>query len=305
MPYATVFPEPYPLNFDPEQFRWMIYSHPARQHIRWFRAAQNPVFDPARKFSPTASSTVPDTYVHIEQSTEGVMAIVIVDGIQMRYGQTGQYQSGSATFIAMPDEIPASTHDWIIPQGNRDIGYPNYPTFRTTETLKVGVNAIPQTGTITASNTTITGVGTTFTQNFRDGDLIVANNASYACVVSSVVSDTHITVVSGPSISWNAMPFWKAVETLIYQPFTSIDEIRSSTSAFDPSTYEVSADGMHVQWLSHSTRPAVGTSYSILYRYAPKYVVLPDVATQGIYEMGVGTYLALRLRLWQPETYKT
>lgn len=305
----------YPIFWEPEAFRSMIYSHPESEHVRWWKRTVASTYNHSLGAQSTSDSVTGGAgYQVIDMSAPVAARKVIVAEPQLtrKFGEFGKYESGDLVMVGMPDEFPGIGYsDWILPIGNN--GWtpgqaPDTRVYRESQSVVRGEVLIPQAGTVVSAGSVVTGTGTAFTSAFAVGDVIVpASNPqpSAGLRITAISSDTSLTVESSPAPAWSGIPYLKGVDTLLYHPVAALDDIRAESTVYASSSYQVSADGSAVQWTDPVLSPAPGTRYSVLFRYQPKYVVVPNMGSLGHVVNGSALPFRLVLRLWQPETHRT
>lgn len=226
-----------------------------------------------------------------------------------RYLPQGTLQSGDLVITTMPDELPLSEEDWVLPNG-RQIGasppfmeLPDARTFVYRQLLIRGASDVAGAGTISSSGAAVTGAGTAFASFVQIGDILRAAGQSFR--VTAVASDTQITLDGSPSPAWSSISYTKAVEKLRHCPAVLIEEIRDAASIYKGGTdYALASDEETVQWKSAVNSPAPGTRYSIRYRYLPRYVVLGDMGLQRHVVRGERLPQRVIARIWNQETFR-
>lgn len=311
MPNPTAIVQPatirsLPQEFDPEQFRAMLQSHPAAERLRWWRATLDPAYT-----GPNTGGN--QTKWLREEQTNAREFLALVQGAQVlhRYLPQGALQSGDLVVTTMPDELPLAEEDWIVPIGRLNFGVdtgitslPDARTFVYRQLLTRGGVEIAGAGTITSSGNAVTGTGTAFTSLFQVGDILRAAGQSFR--VTTVSSNTQLTMDGSPSPAWSGNAYVKAVERLLQTPAAWIEEIRDSTKTYVPETdYALASDEATVQWKSAANSPAPGTRYSIRYRHLPRYVVLGDMGLQRHVVRGVRMPQRVIARFWNPESFRS
>lgn len=302
-------------DFDAEDFRELIYTHPFSKPIRWWKARLDPQFDPASGKLPAGQVL----YNRQEQFGISEFRAIIVDPtVARRYIPSAYYskfESGDVLITTMtrtPDgqaELPLMEHDWVVPLAQPDpVGYdgadsPTASIVPQREIVKRGATLVPQAGTVSTVGAAVTGVGTTFKAitGLVVGACIVV--AGTGLRVAAIADDTHLTLESAPAAPWKANAWALGVDKLIYPPVARIEEVWNGSTIVDASTYQLSDDDQTIEWLAVAGTPAPGTRYSVTYSYYPTYVV----TNIGLH-LFEPTTANLRLprtvagRLWKPET---
>jgi hypothetical protein len=294
---------PFPQNFQPELWRAMIYGSPNRQSFRWWQATIDPTYD--RRTGESNKTSEHYKWDHTEQNCGQYRALIADVRAIKKWLPQGEFQSGDIGMVFMPDEVDIGDHDWIQPLGlcAAPAGRPtNARTLQNKEPLVRGLSQVAATGTVSASGSAITGVGTAFLSTFQAGDILLCVNEGLR--VASVTDNTHLTVEAAPSPLWNGNTFAKAVDLLLYYPVSEIVAIADASNTYAPGTdFVLGVDGRTIQWQSlHS--PSYNTPYSVVYRYLPLYEVIPDMGVGGFPVGGVPQPVGHTLRLVRPDTYR-
>lgn len=296
-------------EIDPERFRNMIHSHPARQRIRVWRAMLDPgsVANPAtREFIPSeghprgGNSVSVSGVRYIEQP--GALqypALIQTAGKNAeRYFAAGTLPTGALSVTTLPDQLPLSSGDVIAPWGKSDSDadpergpgtIPN-AAFQTGQALMErgrDKHLTPLPGIVTIEGRTMTGMGTNFTQTLFAGDVLRAMGET--AVVARVDSDTSLLLADGeflPETPWNGVPVHRADDCLPEGMAFSADQVLLPSGALaDPGTFRLSPGGDRVLWSGlpgiAAGVPAPGTTYSLLYRFFPRYQVQGDLSQQA------------------------
>jgi hypothetical protein len=291
----------YQADWQPERFRAVIYSHPGRQRIRWWKATRSVAYDSTRGRQPSGTSE----WDYTEQITAANGQLVsscraLVDDVDMntKYAQWGQLVEADQICVTMPDELPIGEHDIVQPLGN-DFGDSRISRFA--ETVTRGGTLMPLSGTISSIGTAVTGVGTTFTMSVQVGDVVTA--AGRSARVTAVTNDTHLTLDVAPNPAWTNLDYFKGYDPIIQGSVIRIDSIAAADGSIYPAaSYMMGADGSSIQWVSGSTSPAPGAKYSITYWFAPRYYALANLGTTGPVTHGVSLPRRVVLRLYHVET---
>jgi hypothetical protein len=282
-----------PLEFDPQDFRAICYTHPNSERVRWWKAY--PQLPLSRGVTSQAK------WSHVEQDVSAFRAIVQGERIARRYfPEAGQILSGDLFVTTMPDEIPLSDHDWIMPIGRFQQGdetLPDARTFTWKERLTRGAVLVDKAGTVSSSGTNVTGSGTAFTADFTEGSVIQAGGQAF--VVTAVTDDTHLAVESAPTPAWNGHDYSSGVETLLRTPAAEIVEIFDDQRAYNVDVdVRLASDGQTIEWLSAVKSPPAGGEFTIVYNYYPKYVVMPDLGRRRHGVRGLPLPQSVVCRLW-------
>lgn len=291
-------------QFDPEDFRAFILSHPSSQFIRWYRAFPDPTYDPTTTKAAFASGK--SKWRRVEQTLQGDYRAIIRGGSAIRaYTQYAELPTGSVIITTMPDELPLGIADWVAPIGmgrEFDPDSPDQRTYEYKETVTRGQDRETGAGTISSSGTAVTGTGTAFTSFLRVGDIVLA--AGQGRRITAITDDTHLTVESSPSPVWNGNDYQRAFERLLYHPVVSLTTVEDAATAYTVKTdVTVDTDERSVRWFSASDSPAFGTRYGVTYRYLLKYQVFDDLTTQRQRAHGVALPQSVVATIWKPETH--
>ena len=289
---------PYEQDLQPEDFRSLIYSHENRQFIRWWKAIVDPSFNRLSGAAfPQSNKT---RWIYEEQNVARYMAIVSDTKNMKRYMPQGSFESGDLTLMCMPDEMPISDHDWVLPLGPTLSGY-DARTSIAKEPLIRGQRSEVGVGTLTSSGTAVTGSNTYFSTFLRAGDIV--QSAEVPLRVASVISDTSLTLESAPSPAWNGNEFSRCREWLTYYPAQGIEEIRDTTKTYYPNTdFILASDGRTILWNSATGSPTPGATLSVRYDYYPKYMVVAGQILSTHRVQGIAQPQVVTLRIIKPDT---
>jgi hypothetical protein len=288
-------------DLDPEDFRAFINGAAASQVIRWWKSSLNPNYTLiSADFDPTTGQ---QKWNYQEQCNIAQYRALIRDGQWMkRYGQEGSLQVGDMTIMTMPDELPVGDHDLVVAYGRAFTmqGLPlNARTLLNKEACTRGRLEIQQNGTVTSTGASVTGVGTTFTQ-LGVGALVRA--AGQALRITTIASDTSMTVESPPAPIWNSNNYVSLVDQLLYWPVAEIEEIQVAAGALIPGVdYTLNTDEKTINWLSLNA-PAAGIGFSVVYRYYPKYQVIGDLGLSNHSIRGIPLPQTCVMRLYKPDS---
>jgi len=208
-----------PWESDPEDFRGLIYGAPNSERLRWWRAVPDPTFAPSSASAQTNAGG--KKWLHIEQPVGPFRALVGGTRIVARYVPQGEYLSGDITLTTMPDELPLSSHDYIVTMGDVD-DTPAPIDARSMiykETIRRGSIIVAQAGTIASSGTSVTGRGTQFTL-LNPGDILVVARTPLGRIVS-ILNDTGLILDTPTALAGNA--FSVAREQLKWDTSVFID----------------------------------------------------------------------------------
>ena len=293
-----------PQDFDPEEFRALIYNSPMSTRVRWWRALPDPTFN--KTAGQAATATGGAKFIRTEQQQRNFR--VLPSGLKTvkRYLQQGQFENSDMSFMFMPDEFLISDHDWVCPIGRVDGGTlstVNAPVNVYKDYLIRGSVQLPQAGTVSSSARVITGVGTQFTQ-LNVADVITANKIGAKIV--SIASDTTLTIDRDLGVAWNANAYSRGVERLLHDTAVGLDSLADAgTDYVLPSACQIGPDAQTLVWVSAAGSPEIGVTIGVVYRYLPKYLILPDAGTHRRTVDGIGMPWTVVGRLYNPETHRS
>jgi hypothetical protein len=265
------------VDYDPALFASMLRSNHQSECIRWWRAHLDPTYD--RRAGVAADGG--RKWLHVEQNTGDYVAGITGTETQTKFTPQGSWPAGSIMVTTMPDELPIGPEDWICPMGRSGSGAGETLDARAVlhkDLMIRGGTDVPMVGTISASGSSVTGSATTFTTALQVGDIVKAAGTSLR--VSAIGDNTHLTLESAAP-AWSGIEWARCDDVAARAPMALIEYIADAAGAYTVGVnVATSADGMRVQWLSATASPAPGVRYSIIYRYFPRYVVLPDGVAQ-------------------------
>lgn len=300
-----------PQQFEPEQFRAMIYASYQGERVRWWQAMQDPSYSQESGVAQTALGK--SKWIRNEKYVPMYRAIVQRVHLVRNYYAEGALEDGDIVVTSMPDELPFADHDWILPMGRIDTGITSQPDARTIgqkEIIIRGNTQITQPGMVSTQQghvgvTTVSGTGTSFRSSFVVGDIIQAVNQSYRIV--SITDDATLSIEAGPSPYWPGSSYSKMTDTTIFDIIGRIDVIQGADSTIyvQGRDYNLASDQKTIQWLSSTNSPAAGAQYSIYYHYYPKCEVLRDLGTIRRTVAGTGLPQTVLAKFWRPEVFRS
>lgn len=292
-------------DFDPEEFRALVYGHPKSVHLRWFKAFSDPTYNPASGLSNTRAGK--SKFLRIEQEVTDVRVLIRDVRAAKRFlPQGGEFLEGDLAMTYLPDEIDPTDHDLIIPLGKRNATGDGYETRLLThkETLVRGADLVDGSGVVSASGATITGVGTAFLTEAAPGDTLAATGGAYR--ILAIASDTSLTLDFPPAPAWNGNSYQIGGERLLHTPAVRIEDIRTADQIYFPGVdFDLDPNGQRVRWLSPATSPLVGTPFAVSYRFLPRYEAMPDMGVKREAVNGIPLPQTLVLRLVQAESSRS
>lgn len=123
--------------------------------------------------------------------------------------------SGEFTIDVNDSEIVKISTDGVL-RTTSDGGWEGYP------------DATAGTGTISTTGTTLTGSGTSFSDELQEGSIITADNEDV--IVSSITDDTNATLIAGPSSDFSGDSFTYRTPGVVY----SADNQRFGVGTYSP-----------------------------------------------------------------------
>lgn len=292
----------------PEVYRRYLYAHPGSQHLRWWKAIPSSDYDPHRgqraSSDPTANIAA---YNYVEQTIPQRMALAYDVDLRTIYSSQGKLVDGDQYLVSMQDELPVGPYDLVALLGK----FPGESRTYIHKVTLIRANVlIPQTGTISSSGTTVTGTGTSFQSTLQVGDLIVPSSypVASALKVIAIASNTSLTLSGTPTPAWTGMNWSKGVDVLPRGLLASFDTVQTDSTVYPTSAYKAgtvtigSQSYDTVQWTDPTNSPGPGARYGVIYRYFPKWMVLPDIGMPGPIVNTRPMPQRVVMRLYQPET---
>lgn len=293
---------PFDEQFEPEDFRALIYGAATSQSVRWWRAEIDPSFDPATGIQAASAGKM--KWLHTESDVSLYRALISDSSNRKRYFPQGVIEVGDMTIVVMPDEIAIGDHDWVMPIGRANetvTGVTNARLLQHKVTLTRGTRVLIGAGIVSSSGTAVVGSGTTFTTTFNPFDVISA--AGTKLRIAAIIDDTHLTLESVPITPWSGNNFSRLYDAFLYYPVWRVDSIvDASTRYVENVDYKLAPDGRSILWLSVTRSPAAGAPLSCVYSYYPKYEVLGDLGTRQHGVGGVRLPQTNLLRLVKPDS---
>jgi hypothetical protein len=335
---ANIIPDPpfyrnnvitYPQRFDPGQFYSYVYSHPLSQEVLWYKAYPNTTYSKQTGLMADAT-TNPSKWDRQLQITTNRRAIISASRLSRDFTSFGKLELADVVIVSMPDELPLSENDWVVPMGRGELDQAGLraPSFVAKEYITRGNTKYVGNGTIAASGTTITGTGTNFLTDANIGDIIEAGGEQI--LITSISNSTRLTVETAPSPTWNGQKYSFCYDNLLFYPAAKLLDVYqdvagndysgqqywatafwdystgiTANTLYDPKAdLKIAADGRRIVWKSASMCPKVGEVYGVIYRHYLKYVVLPEVTVQRPSTAGFPLPQTTYARQWGPETFK-
>lgn len=289
---SDVFIPPYQSLLEAQEFRAFIYSDENAQHIRWWRAVVDPAFNRATGKATPQANTV--KWLHEEQDVSRFQAIISDARVARRYYPQGSFVLGDLVMMTMPDEIPVDDHDWVCPIGGAS---GEARLLRSKEPMIRGARIEAGEGTASSAGNVIVGTGTAFSTFLRHGDILDALGQQLR--ITSISSDTALLLESAPSPAWSGNSYSRRRDLLTYYPAADIEEIRDADGLYIPADDFLLVGERTVNWAGRS--PAPGATFSIVYRYYPRYQVVPNMilGSHGIRKLPQP--IVATLRLFKPD----
>lgn len=266
------------MSLDPAYQRSLIYASPLSERIRWWKAVHDPNNDEAQGKVNTSGGT--DKWLREEQDVSTYRAIVGNTKIARKYFPQGDVMEGDIAITTMAGEIGLGDHDWVMPIGVNDTTWRGLPDYRTTEHKEQvvrGGDETVMTGTVSSFGSTVTGTGTDFTQ-YRAGDVLKAGNQQL--VVSTVVSVTQLTTVSGASPALSGNSHKRGRERLQFTPAVYLLRVLTSSRGYTYLTeVSLASDEATLKWIDPSIAPNPGQRISLAYDVRNLYLVQFDLGS--------------------------
>lgn len=263
-----------PEDFDSGEFRALLYSHPARMFVRWWRAWHDPASDPARSsFAETGK------YTREEVALPGVCILVTDIASSRRLREVVQdFEVGDITVQFLPDEIDLRESDQIVLWGRCGDGS-DAPALPGQCLLVRGATPVALPGTASTNGATLT-CSAGITGRVQAGDIVRALGAPLR--VAAVNGPTTLTLEAAPPAPWTAVSWERLADYVRYTPASAIQSIRG----YDPAAYRLNPETGEVRWANAAGSPAPGERYPVRYDYHPRYVVRQGLASGYGYAPG-------------------
>lgn len=294
------------VNTSPEQQKAEISASPNSVDVQWTRAVPDTGYN-ARAGRIDARNAQGIFRYEVQP---GIYSCIVqtLSGILRRFFPQGDWESGTATITVDPASFPLDFSDRFTlqpPGAGETTPYPRGLVYTQKEVVIRGSFASPKAGSVSTSGTAVTGSGTAFTTDFRAGDIIIISGTGL--LISSVQSDTTLTVSASPSFAFASATYAKGLDRPLYAPLASLVMVRASdsTTVYTPGEdVSVSPDRTNVQWLSPSRCPQPGQPYALIYTYYPTYQVL-DMGSKDASSGGQAILTTYAARLLKPEHLTT
>jgi hypothetical protein len=277
----SLTPPPFGAALSPCPFRDMIYSHEASTRVRWWQAFAAPSVSPRTTDWDREGGEDAVRRVERRDSLRYRALVQPVTRAAERHLPQGTLPEGSILVTSMPDELPLASGDIVIPWGRTDgaNGLPaDAPHLVAKHTVARGNTEVSLAGTLTSDGPNVTGRGTSFRSDLRAGDVVIA--LGEALRVVSIAGDTALTLESEPLQAWEDAEFARGDDRLLFPIAFAVDAlmVASGDLARPESDFRISADGTRIEWLRpDGLAPAPDETYSLIYRYFPRYVVRDDL----------------------------
>lgn len=290
-----------PLELDPEEFRALVRFHNSAETCRWWQAVIDPEYDP-RSGTGETGAPMGGKYLYTEKPTINSRVLFRPARVMKRYFPTAEIESGDWAITFMPDELALSDHDLVAPMGHfqRPTLTPSMVAYTEKQSLVRG-SVIQSLGVAATSSVSSIALSAVPAQALHVGDLVQA--ASLTTRITAVGSATSYGIDDNPSPAWNSVRLSKCVEMLTKDTAITLLDVRDENHvSYTPGVDVVIApDAQTLQWLTlHS--PAAGTTYSVVYTYAPKFLVREDMGMRRHRVQGRPLPETLLCKLWQPDT---
>ncbi len=263
-----------------EAFRRQIYTDQNSQRLRWFEAFSDPTFNQDTGEADTKSGHAAMSYCEREDTRHFRALVVPANRGNERHFPQGSLTTGSILVHSMPDELPLSQHDIIVPIGQSDTnGIPNGAWDIGKETIIRGSGPrLLGAGLVSVAGASVTGTGTVFTQFVRPGDILFVLDEPV--LVASVTSDTALVLAAAPEQSANLCQFSKATDALRNPIAFAVDQVRLGAGIVAQGNYELSPSGESLIWKSAASAPPYLGKYAVRYRYFPRYIIRDDLGVR-------------------------